>query len=406
VKVQFTVQSGVNTAASLADVNKKEGIRTSLGNLSQKMGGSLLSLGKEKKASIKNLAKAVGHKVSTLPGRGKKKHKDDVFGVIPEQTSISGSEFVRAHRGSVRSDVADPGVISDDEDEFRFDELSHRSSHSSLSTSQATLPNPKEGSLENLGGSDLMRRNYTPPPAKQVTIPEKPSEPKPTLNRWSAGPIDDWESKLFGKKSHFDTKSVEIIPDFSHSPELDKPQPISSVSKKSDNEMEIVSPKPSKTIASQNVQLDIKEPVPKPRQVKVDEPPPKITPVEPLPSPNTKSKESLRHAVKESLASIFGSNNNKQDDNQKGTPIAVTNPIRMNKESQHETRIPREMIRKYETKSREDLIEILINLQGTVEYQKQKLSDMEDYIDNLVARVIETQPTLLQSPFTLRHTLK
>lgn len=36
--MQFTVQSGVNTAASLADINKKDGIRASLGTLSQKMG--------------------------------------------------------------------------------------------------------------------------------------------------------------------------------------------------------------------------------------------------------------------------------------------------------------------------------------------------------------------------------
>lgn len=54
----------------------------------------------------------------------------------------------------------------------------------------------------------------------------------------------------------------------------------------------------------------------------------------------------------------------------------------------------------------QDLIEIIINQQASVEYQKQKLSDMEDYIDNLVARVIETHPTLLQSPFVTRHTLK
>lgn len=63
------------------------------------------------------MAKAVGHKVSTLPGRGKKKNKDESFGAIPESTGISGSEFVTVKRSN-RHD-ADPGVISDDEDEFR-----------------------------------------------------------------------------------------------------------------------------------------------------------------------------------------------------------------------------------------------------------------------------------------------
>jgi len=79
------------------------------------LGGSLLSLGKEKKSSIKNLAKAVGSKVSTLPGRGRKKNKDDSFGSIPEQSSVSGLVFQKVQRNS----EADPGVISDDDDEFR-----------------------------------------------------------------------------------------------------------------------------------------------------------------------------------------------------------------------------------------------------------------------------------------------
>jgi hypothetical protein len=157
------------------------------------------------------------------------------------------------------------------------------------------------------------------------------------------------------------------------------------------------------------IQQQDREPVPKPRQVQNSQKSEEITiqhpTPEPQPSPNTKPKDSIRNSVKESLASIFGGSN-KNDENQKGTPIAVTNPIRNMKESNHEARLPREILKKYENKSREDLIEILINQQATVEYQKQKLSDMEDYIDNLVARVIETHPTLLQSPFVTRHTLK
>ncbi len=76
-------------------------------------------MGKEKKGSLRNLAKAVGHKVSTLPGRGKKKNKDESFGAIPE-SGISGTEFVTVKRSNnPRHHDADPGVISDDEDEFR-----------------------------------------------------------------------------------------------------------------------------------------------------------------------------------------------------------------------------------------------------------------------------------------------
>lgn len=67
--------------------------------------------------------------------------------------------------------------------------------------SQVALSTPKEdGSLENLGGGEFMRRNYaTPPPVKHVPKVEKPVETsKP--HRWSSGTADDWESKLFGKK--------------------------------------------------------------------------------------------------------------------------------------------------------------------------------------------------------------
>lgn len=86
------------------------------------IGGSLLSLkAKGDKKSLKGLAKAVGNKVnkvSTLPGRGhKKRHNDDSFGAIPEQLSYTANRT-----GSLRrqpTNDADPGVISDEEDEFR-----------------------------------------------------------------------------------------------------------------------------------------------------------------------------------------------------------------------------------------------------------------------------------------------
>ncbi len=67
-------------------------------------------MGKEKKG-LKSFAKAVTHKVSTLPGRGKKKHKDEGFGTIPEQHAYKQPNQSR--------NEADPGVVSDDEDEFR-----------------------------------------------------------------------------------------------------------------------------------------------------------------------------------------------------------------------------------------------------------------------------------------------
>lgn len=156
------------------------------------LGGSLLSLGKEKK-SLKSLVKSVGNKVSTLPGRGKKKGRDDAFGAIPEQTTFNSKNK------KLNKHDADPGVLSDEEDEFHFDELSHKSSHSSLAISQ------RDGSLENLGGGEFLRRNYaTPPPPQQLKSTS--TMDKEIVSGSNAGfaadSFDDWEAKLFGKQNN------------------------------------------------------------------------------------------------------------------------------------------------------------------------------------------------------------
>lgn len=85
-----------------------------------------------------------------------------------------------------------------------------------MSVSQVALSTPKEeGSLENLGGGEFMRKNYvTPPKVKQEQrIIDKLSEIKPP-NRKSGGPVDDWEAKLFGKQPNFDNKNGTLIIQF------------------------------------------------------------------------------------------------------------------------------------------------------------------------------------------------
>ena len=44
----------------------------------------------------------------------------------------------------------------------------------------------------------------------------------------------------------------------------------------------------------------------------------------------------------------------------------------------------------------QDLIEMLVRLQGTVEGQGKKVADLEDYIDALLIRVMDTAPVLLE----------
>ena len=44
----------------------------------------------------------------------------------------------------------------------------------------------------------------------------------------------------------------------------------------------------------------------------------------------------------------------------------------------------------------QDLIEALVGLQATAELQGKRLGELEDYLDTLLIRVMETAPVLLQ----------
>ena len=44
----------------------------------------------------------------------------------------------------------------------------------------------------------------------------------------------------------------------------------------------------------------------------------------------------------------------------------------------------------------QDLIEMIVNLKASVEKQAKKQSDLEDYIDSLLMKVIQQAPDLLQ----------
>jgi Rab11 family-interacting protein 1/2/5 len=46
-----------------------------------------------------------------------------------------------------------------------------------------------------------------------------------------------------------------------------------------------------------------------------------------------------------------------------------------------------------------DLIEIICSLQISMEHQTRRLQDLEDYLDTLLVRVIETTPRILQNPY-------
>lgn len=105
MKIGFIVKAG-----SLTDLTRKERHKSSLGQLStaaQSIGGSLLSIGSlEKRKGLKKFAKSIGNRVK---GKSKNKLNED---------ELDEREEHQIRPSKQGPGEADPGVISEDEDEF------------------------------------------------------------------------------------------------------------------------------------------------------------------------------------------------------------------------------------------------------------------------------------------------
>lgn len=180
VRTAFTVKAG-----SLSDLSKKEKTKSSFSNIAG--GGSLLSLGTlEKRKTLKKFAKSLGSKMH-ITGKKKKEKSDDSDSYSGSFSSIgTPSMVVKNSRNMGNIGNADPGVISEDEDEFVFDNLSHKSSGSSLNS------RPKTNNLILTGNDDAT-------PSKSATLP--PLKPPRNVNETPTkdSKVDEWESKLYGK---------------------------------------------------------------------------------------------------------------------------------------------------------------------------------------------------------------
>ncbi|XP_056646931.1 rab11 family-interacting protein 1 isoform X2 [Diorhabda sublineata] len=280
VKIGFTVKSG-----SLTNLSKKEKHKSSLSHVAQSVGGSLMSLGSaEKRKGIKKFAKSIGSKMNL---KGKKKDYSDGSSIGSVGSLTIQSENEKFH-SKQSFDDADPGVVSD-EDDFMLDDLSHKSSASSLNhpiSIKTASPILKNSSIENISHTEKKSASASIPPIKPPRIDQKP-------------PQDEWESKLIGNK-----------PRDKHELLSDHETPINNSS-----ERIIIGGETEIKVPAQNY------------------------------------------------------------------------------------RISNELLQKYEGKSRKDLILSLVETKNDLEKQKKKLKDLEDYLDDLLLRVMETTPCILQNPY-------
>lgn len=172
IRIAFTVK-----ASSLNDLSKtgKSKSKTSLSNLSFG-GGSLLSLRTlEKRKGIKSFAKAVSNKLK------KPKDKNSPSGSVSEDIDFKSNRNSFTGSGG---GYHDPGTISENEDEFAFENLSQKGSDRSLNTLQ-------------------FGKNFSDFKVSEQNIPEAVENGK--TGQREATPVnetrDEWQEKLVKRRT-------------------------------------------------------------------------------------------------------------------------------------------------------------------------------------------------------------
>lgn len=148
-----------------------------------------------------------------ISGKSKKDrvHDNDSISGSVSSLSTPGSGPFQDRRFGAGQPIgeADPGVNSEDEDEFAFDDISHKSSTSSLNPKMKNTPHmpPSQSPLaihstssipnaikNSANDEDLKLRSKTMAGSTGVPAPSKPPR-----TASESGQVDDWEAKLYGK---------------------------------------------------------------------------------------------------------------------------------------------------------------------------------------------------------------
>lgn len=442
IRTAFTVKAG-----SLSDLSKKDKNKSSLSNIANNVGGSLLSLGTiEKRKSLKKFAKSLGTKMH-VTGRKKKDkgetNDSDSYTGSFSSLSLTPSLGIKQRNSSFRNEGnADPGVISEDEDEFAFDNLSHKSSGSSLNVRNKSnnLILSKQDDIT----STTSRSSATLPPIK----PKRNANETPTKE----AKVDEWEAKLYGKGHEIGStdslkrRSWDRVP--------------------LNAENETVKEREA-TIEEQSMErISLDTPVTAPASPSMDEKPTQLprsaTAAEPIVSmmnnydeegfmvkkPNMSPPTSVKSEKheKENIFSKKWKNFRKELTPSKHERNDEMIKNQYNRSSNNGTTgnneriiiggdafniqpyseksvvsLPKEVMAKYDGKTKEvngailmisslvkllspqEMMKIASNLETDLVKQKQRTKELEEYLDVLLLRVMETHPKILQNPFKIQQ---
>ncbi|XP_038122671.1 rab11 family-interacting protein 5 isoform X2 [Culex quinquefasciatus] len=461
VRIAFTVKAG-----SLTDLSKKEKNKSSISNLASNVGGSLLSIGAiEKRKGLKKFAKSLGSKVH-ISGIGKKKNKDSggVEGLGDDGSSFTGSyssigtpSGLTSRQSRQTFGDADPGVISEDEDEFVFDNLSHKSSGSSLNINRhAQAQAQAQQQFQHLPKSATQSTSSTPDETrkhKSMTLPASgvasaPSKPPRLLSESEEGgvPRDEWEQKLYGKHLEIGStdslkrrswESSRVMLSVQQEEEEDQqqvlgrkvpkepmvPAPTSvtaptspTLAEKNKSEEAADKPRPLPRVGSQDVakvndKLILDNGSSGSRR-SINQPSPKLEKEHSSSSFTKKLKHFIKDHRAESMENLSSSktklngtskhHGNLHAGNERiiiGGENDMPTLSGVVRQSKLVTEVSPEIAAKYEGKTREDMMRIAHNLESEVQYQKQKVKELEDYLDSLLLKVMECQPRILQNPY-------
>jgi len=447
VKLGFTVVASESAGGSVADLTKKN--KGSISSLN-KMGGSLLSLGNKEKKNFKKIAASVTSKVEKVGVKAKKsvsslKLNKDRSGLesLPESSQWTNTVF-GSHGGDLNNE--DPGVNSDDEDDmFQFDTLSHRSSLSSLGTIKlgtvSTVSTPLQGSMENLAIQSPKR------------VGDNHTATSGFLNEWEAkllgqkkglhvAPAHDdtisMSSIMSGNNSHLSSAASQLTTQDTWTPYTKQEtkeykgslsslpsyhEAMSTDSKMKEKPKETAEKILKKKIIPVHSDSSESSPSPEEPSTPVDSPKPLTLP--------SRFRSSNRHSFNQQVVQDQNLSLGQKLKNsysfreKKESKFTRKNSIESNSSYNSETsldmsqeppngprvvlgretspapcqsvsRIPKDILDKFAGQSREDLIEMVVTLKAGVEDQGKKMCDLEDYIDSLLIKIMESSPVLLE----------